>query len=68
MLLTPQMKYRQTKKGKKANARCAKKHYYNNKQQILEKRKLKVECFFCGIVLTKQYFINNHQNVCPYIN
>jgi len=68
MSMTPQMKYRQTIKGKAANSRCAKRHYYKNKERILEDRKEKVECFFCGTELNKQYFIKTHYDSCPYIN
>ena len=39
MSMTPQMKYRQTIKGKAANSRCAKRHYYKNKERILKDRK-----------------------------
>ncbi len=65
---TAQMKYRQTDKGRAANSRCSKKHYYKNKQRILAKRKEKVECFFCGTQLNRQYFMRTHYDVCPYIN
>ena len=63
-----QKKYRRTANGRAANNRCASNYYYKNKQRILARNKETVECFFCGAMLSKQYYRNSHLLTCVSIN
>jgi len=65
-LRNAQLKYRQTKKGREANSRCAKKHYYKNRDAILKRNKQRVKCYYCDKTYNAQYFRRVHCDVCPF--
>jgi len=64
-LRNAQLKYRQTKKGREANSRCAKKHYYKNRDIILQRNKERIKCPWCDKTYNAQYFTRTHCKKCP---